>query len=114
MNIKKIQTKSGLRWEVRGRTGGRGSPELRRRFVRKEDAERYRTELLQSKLNGGSVVSSRQTLDEFGAEWWQRAEPHLALTTRDNYRGALKRHVLPRLGDVQLSRLTPPVVSRFK
>jgi integrase len=115
MTVKKIKTKSGVtKWEVRGRVGGRGSTELRRRFLRKDDAERWATEQMRSKQLGGVVVASRKTLDEYGGEWWERAERELAATTARNYEGVLRRHVLPRLSHVRLSSLNPPVVARFQ
>jgi integrase len=115
MTIKKIKAKDGeTRWEVRGRVGGRGTKAFRKRFLRKEDAERWATEQTRKKQLGGLIVTSNLTLDEYGAEWWSRTVPELAVSTARNYKGVLGRHVLPRLGDARLADLTPPVVSRFQ
>jgi integrase len=114
MTVKKVKTSAGDRWEVRGHTGGRGSKMVRRRFSRKEDAQRWATDKLREKQSGGVAEASRLTVDEYAAEWWARAEPHLALHSRINYSGALRRYVLPMLGHVRLSALTAPTVSRFK
>ena len=43
MKVRKVNTKDGARWEVRGRLGGRGSKSIRKRFLRKEDADRWAT-----------------------------------------------------------------------
>ena len=114
--IQKIQTGEGSRWEVRIRDGGRGSREIRRRFRRKEDAQRFETEAIRTKQLGQLLtpLTTRETLDEYAADWWERAQPQLALTSRINYKGALRRYVLPQLGHTQLTRLTPAAVSRFK
>jgi integrase len=114
--IRKIAGNGKPRWEVRLREGGRGSKSVRRRFLRKEDAERFEIELRRTKQLGGSFApfTTTQTLDEFAAQWWSRAEPRLALTTKASYIGSLQRYILPRLGATRLSALTPLMVNRFK
>jgi integrase len=115
MTLKKVTTGSGLtKWEVRGRLGGRGSPQVTKRFDRKEDAERFRTALLREKQTGGIVVFSRATLDEHAAGWWQRWQIGKAENSVRNYKGALKRYVLPKLGHVRLTALNPPRIARFR
>lgn len=83
---------------MRGRTGGRGSEEFRRRFIRKEDAERWLVEMMRTKQLGGVVLVSKLTLDEYRTEWWQRAERELAPATALNYKGVLKRGHVPSSG----------------
>jgi len=114
MKVRKVHTNEGARWEVRGRVGGRGSNAVRRRFVRKEDAQRWATEQMRSKQLGGIVTVSKLTLDEYGAEWWERAERELAPATLRSYKDILRRHILPRLRTVRLSNLNPPTVARFQ
>jgi integrase len=115
VTIKKVKTKSGaIKWEVSGRLGGRGSPQIRQRFDRKEDAERFRTSLLRDKQSGGIVSFSRTTLDQYAATWWERWQRDKAPNSIRNYRGALKRYVLPRLGPIRISGLTPPRAAQFR
>jgi integrase len=115
MTIKKVKTKRGeTRWEVSGRLGGRGSRQIRQRFTRKEDAERFLTELLRQKQAGGLVIFGRISLDEYAADWWPRWQRKKAPNTVNAYAGALKRYVLPRLGHVRLTALTPPVIAKFR
>src|SRR5439155_10577308 len=114
MKVRKVHTKDGARWEVRGRLGGRGSNAVRRRFVLKEDAQRWATEQMRSKQLGGIVTVSKLTLDEYGAEWWERAERELAPATLRGYKGVLRRHILPCLRTVRLANLNPPAVARFQ
>jgi integrase len=114
MSVRKLSTRKGARWEVRGRVGGRGSQSIRKRFLRKEDAERWATEQTRAKHLGGIVRASKLTVDEYGAEWWERAERDLAPATVRSYKGVLRRHVLPRLGTARLSNLNPPTVARFQ
>jgi integrase len=114
MNVRKVSIRTGVRWEVRGRVGGRGSKSVRKRFLRKEDAQRWATEQMRSKQLGGIVTVSKLTLDEYGAAWWERAERELAPATLRSYKGVLRRHILPRLGTVRISNLNPPTVARFQ
>jgi len=91
--------------------------EIRRRFVRKEDALKFEAETKMSRLldhDGTKALGTRITIDEFGDLWWDRTEAKLAATTRRNYEGALKRYILPKLGATTLSALTVPRVNRFK
>jgi integrase len=115
VTIKKIKTKGGpTKWEVSGRLGGRGSQQIRKRFDRKEDAERFRTSLLRDKQSGSVVLFSKTTLDECAAQWWARWQRDKAENTIKNYKGALKRYVLPRLGRLRITSLTPPRAARFR
>jgi len=115
VTIKKIKTKSGAaKWEVRGRVGGRDSKSFRKRFLRKDDAERWAVEQTRKRQLGGLIETSTLTLDEYGAAWWERAERELAPSTARSYKGVLRRHILPRLRHVRLSNLNPPTVSRFQ
>jgi len=74
---------------------------------------------VREKQAGGVALVSRVTLDEYAAEWWERwlrgedgtGRPENSVR---NYKGALRRYVLPRLGHVRLDVLSPAVVARFR
>lgn len=115
MTVKKIKTKRGeMKWEVNGRVGGRGSQQIRRRFDRKEDAERFRIELIREKQLGAVLAATRMTLDEYAAEWWTRWRRDRPENTIRNYRGSLNRYVLPRLGKIQIAKLKAPTVAQYR
>jgi hypothetical protein len=59
MTVRKVSTRTGVRWEVRGRVGGRGSKSIRKRFLRKEDAQRWATEQTRAKQLGSVIVESQ-------------------------------------------------------
>src|SRR4051812_9040859 len=62
-----------------------------------------------------SLDAGRQTLSEFAAEWWALdAGPNLERATLRSYASHWNCHVLPRLGHLQLRRITPDVVVRFR
>jgi integrase len=114
MTVKKVKTKRGAtKWEVTGRLGGRGSRQIRQRFDRKDDAQRFLTTLLREKQSGG-VLFSTTTLDEYAAEWWERWRRDKATNTVRNYTGALRRYVLPHLGNLRMAALTAPVAAKFR
>ncbi|MBM3676686.1 MAG: site-specific integrase, partial [Actinobacteria bacterium] len=58
---------------------------------------------------------TKQTLDEFAREWWERyATTELAPRTQKLYAQLWDRHILPRLGTQQLRQLTPNLVAGFQ
>ena len=116
--IEKRTLKTGRKiYRVRWRPGGRGSTFHSRVFDRREDAERFETEVRRRKQLGDLAYLERgkQTLDEFAREWWQRyASKELARTTQKRYAEVWDRHILKPLGDLQLRHLTPDVVAGFQ
>jgi integrase len=93
---------------------GRKSNGARRQLTRqgfptKREAERVLRELLH-KVDGHSYVSSDAvTLGTFLREEWLPAvrPPNLRAATWASYDAELRRHVIPRMGDVPLQQLTP-------
>lgn len=59
--------------------------------------------------------AGRTTLDEFARDEWapRYAIPNLSLKTRTVYGGVWDRYVGPRLGGIELRRLTPQVIDSF-
>ncbi len=115
--IEKRKLKSGRRvYRVRWREGGRGSRFNSRAFDRKEDADRFETEMRRQKQLGelADSAAGRETLDEWAREWFRtHAQPNLARMTVIYYAHAWDKHVLPRLGQYELRRITPAVVAQF-
>lgn len=115
--IEKRKLKNGRHvYRVRWREGGRGSKEHVRAFDRKEDAERFETEIRRRKQLGelASFEQGRQTLDEWAREWFRTyAQPILARSTLVYYAHAWDKYVLPNLGAYELRRITPEVVAAF-
>jgi integrase len=116
--IEKRTLKTGRKiYRVRWRPAGRGSTFHSRVFDRREDAERFETEVRRRKQLGdlAHLERGKQTLDEFAREWWQRyASKELARKTQNRYAELWDRHILKRLGGLQLRHLTPDVVAGFQ
>jgi integrase len=115
--IEKRKLQSGRHvYRVRWRESGRGSREHVRSFDRREDATRFETDLRRRKQLGElpETDTGRETLDEWAREWFEScAQPNLAGHTLAYYARAWDIHVLPRLGELEVRRLTPAVVAGF-
>jgi hypothetical protein len=115
MSVERVERKGGAVWRVRWRDEqGRARSKV---VGRKRDADAFDAEVVRRKrtgdldlLNGG-----RETLADFAEEWWRLyAVPNLASRTLRSYAGLWDRHVLPRLGSMRLSAISPEVVERFR
>jgi integrase len=86
-------------------------------FPRKEDAEAYEAKVKLAKRKGEleDLDAGRQSLEDFAEEWFRNyADPRLAATTLEHYRGLRDRYIIPRLGKLQLRRLKPETIQRFQ
>jgi len=63
----------------------------------------------------GELDQGRELLSDFAVEWWERYAKHnLDKKTRKTYASVWNRHLLPRVGHLQLRQITPAVVDRLK
>ena len=113
MSIHKRKHRSGSAWRVQWRdeTGRQRS----RTFTLKADAQAWDAKVKLAKRQGDLVAldAGRQALDEFVDEWWRLyAEVHLAPATLAGYRYLRDKHLLPRLGGIQLRAITPELLHR--
>ena len=101
------------KWVTRWREGDSNRS---RSFDRKRDAQAWDGEVRSRQRLGtlGLLDTGRQTLDDFAAEWWKLyAEPNLATRTQVSYAELWDRHVLPRIGGMELREVTPEVLEQF-
>jgi integrase len=96
-------------WAVRWREGGR---QTQRVIGRKRDAEAFDAEVKRRQRLGllATVDAGRQSLAEFGADWWRRRAGRLAAKTRTGYAGVWDAHILPSLGQFRLRDISPPLI----
>ena len=115
MSVERVERKDGsVVWRVRWRQAGRNRSKV---LGRRRDAEAFDAELRRRRRVGdlAALDAGKETLAEFGAEWWRLyAEPNLAPTTLRVYAMLWDTHVLPRLGSYQLRELTPALINRFR
>ena len=105
-----------VRWRVTVWTNGRGSERRIWTFDRKRDADVFEAQLRQRRAVGDlQLLPVDETLAELQADWLRYdALLNLQRRTLEDYAAVLDKHVLPRLGGVKLSQLTPQVVRRFR
>lgn len=115
MSVERLVRKDGsVVWRVRWRQGGRNRSKV---LGRKRDAEVFDAEVRRQKRTGEIALldAGKQPLWEFGEEWWRlHARPNLAPSTLQLYAMLWDTHILPRIGGLALTELTPEVVNRFR
>jgi len=115
VSVERAERKGKAVWRVRWRDEhGRARSKV---VGRKRDAEAFDAEVVRRKRTGDLdlLTGGKETLAEFAEEWWKLyAVPNLAPRTLRSYAGLWDRHVLPRLGSMPLSAITPEVVQRFR
>ena len=103
-------------WEVRWRDAG-GSQQLSRNFDRKRDAEAFERISADGGSSGPSSTATpaaRRSPTSHRSGGGSTPQARLAPKTQLVYADLWDRHVLPRLGGLQLRRITPEIVERFQ
>ena len=88
-----------------------------RTFDRERDARDFDAKVRVARRSDdlAALDAGKQPLTEFAAEWWEvYAATNLERRTLPSYASHWNRHVLPRLGALQLRRITPQVIARFR
>jgi len=115
MSVHRRKHPSGrIAWRVRWRDG---DAQRSRDFDRKRDAEAFDAEIRRRQRLGDLALldAGREPLADFAREWWRLyAEPNLARKTLQVYADLWDRHVLPRLGHIELRRITPELLEAFQ
>jgi integrase len=115
VSVERVERKGGAVWRVRWRDEqGRARSKV---VGRKRDADAFDAEVVRRKRTGDLdlLAGGRETLADCAEEWWKLyAVPNLASRTLRSYAGLWDRHVLPRLGSMRLSAISPEVVERFR
>ena len=63
--------------------------------------------------SGDFVKSNRITLGEYLTEAWLPLQHHLKPTTRSGYEWIVKTRIVPRIGAMELQKLTGPILNRL-
>jgi integrase len=113
--IRKIQRKGGTSYVITWREEDRR--QRSRSFNRRKDADAFEAKIKLAKRRGDldDIDAGKQRLRDYMAEWWRiDAEPRLAPKTLQLYSSWQRRHILPRLGHVELRKLTPEMIGSFQ
>jgi integrase len=87
-----------------------------RKYIYGKTRPRVATRLIQvqrSRLEGLAVGDDRQTVSQFISTWLQSVRPSLRPRTWERYEQLMRCHVLPQLGHIRLTRLTPQHLERL-
>nr|MBA2724997.1 hypothetical protein [Actinomycetota bacterium] len=109
-------TERNGRWEARyGFTNAAGKRLQRSAsFDKKTEARQWLTARLAEVADGQSADAGSITVGEYFEEWLgSLGMAELEAATISWYRSAVQSHIIPRLGRVKLSRLTPTMVEAF-
>jgi len=113
--VVRVKRKKGFAYRVRWRyaSGRWGS----RTFARKSDADAFDSKVKVEKRKGdlADLDAGKQRIEKFIAEWWKLdAEPRLAASTLNYYAWLRDKHILPRLGQLELRQVTAERLQRFQ
>ena len=112
MSTGHIRQRSPGSWEIRYRAGGKTKTETVRGG--KRDAQRRLRELLTLADQGRHPENpDRLTVAQWLVRWLGIVKPELAAQTHIGYETVVRVHVVPAIGDRQLSRLAPADIQNF-
>lgn len=102
-------------WEVRDTSDGRRRQHSKGGFRNKSAAQRHLSSVVGKVVDGAWAPDKPLTVAQLLLEHWLPAQRSRELrpATLDQYEGVVKNWVVPRLGAVRVSALTPKTVSDF-
>lgn len=103
--IEKRGNKFRVRWETKSSNNKRRYNE--ETFDTADDAKQYLKKIEYESSIGLVVSSTKMTVAEYLGHWLKLHGNALAPKTLASYQCEIKNHVIPNLGDIKLSRLTP-------
>jgi integrase len=86
-------------------------------FDRERDARDFKAKLRILRRSGELAIldAGRESLAAFASEWWQlEAIPNFERSTLKTYASHWNCHVLPRLGRMELRKVSPQVIAEFR
>ena len=107
-----IRKRGKQSWELTIDLGHDAKGKRRRKFVTlkgsKANADKKLRELLSAYDKGIPLITDKVTLSQWMSKWLaEYVVPNRRQMTKERYERAIKRHVLPELGQIQLAQLTP-------
>lgn len=107
-----IRERSKGRWEIRVELGQGPNGERKRKIVQfrgnKTEANKKLRELLTSLDKGIPVSTKKITLGQWLSKWMaEYIVPNKRQKTIERYEGLIQKHIIPDLGSLELTKLTP-------
>ena len=100
---------------IKYKSGGEPKTYSRKGFLTKKEAKQHEAEM-KIKLTNPSYApptasQRKMTVQEYMEEWLERhGEANLRPSTKASYRSHIKNHIIPSIGDVPLSQLSPAML----
>jgi len=94
-------------FEINYSEGGKYKKKKKRGFKTKKEAEAAMAEM-QNDLNKGTYIEPSKALySSFMADWLKDKQTKVKRRTLETYTGLVNNHILPFIGNIELSKLTP-------
>lgn len=82
-------------------------------FKTRREAEAELARIIAEYERGTLVLPSKMTVESFFRQWLDVHEEKLAFTTARQYRQIVEQHIIPAIGNLPLSSLTPMQIQKF-
>ncbi|GAA4703650.1 tyrosine-type recombinase/integrase [Brevibacillus fulvus] len=93
---------------------GKRKQKTKNGFKTKKDAEKACNELINQLNKGTYIEPSEKTIKEYIMEWMDiNAKQILRPSSYDNHLIVIEKHIIPELGSLKLSQLTPSHIQKF-
>ncbi|WP_255253206.1 N-terminal phage integrase SAM-like domain-containing protein [Brevibacillus laterosporus] len=94
-------------FEINYSEGGKYKKKKKRSFKTKKEAEAAMFEV-QNQLNKGTYIEpSKMLYSSFMEDWLKDKQTKVKKRTLETYSGLVNNHILPSLGEIEWSKLTP-------
>jgi len=81
---------------------------------RKRDAEKIMRKMIYEIENGTYIQPNKITVGEHLKHWLEGKKANIAPRTYESYEMIVKKHLIPSLGNINLSQLQPLAIERYK
>ncbi|MFW2490951.1 tyrosine-type recombinase/integrase [Clostridium chromiireducens] len=115
-NISSVQSKPNWRATVSlGYTNGKKNVERKQGFKTKKEAEAWVTEILSKRNKGFIAPTEGNTLfKDYILKWFDEYKSkHISINTRTNYKSRIDTHIVPKLGEYKLNKITNAIIQDF-
>jgi len=115
-SIKRIGSNSfRIRYELpRDENGKRRRASENVRAATDREAERILRQRITAAESGGYIAPTNESVSEFFDRWFEiYVRANVSARTEDGYRSKITAHALPAFGDVELQKLTAPMIQRL-
>lgn len=112
-NVTKIKNKYGFRVKLIF-SDGSDTTQQKGGFLTKREAEQVRTEVIGQLYSNTYVMYERVTVEEFLLFWLKEVmRPQMTDNSYVSYRNAIRKHIIPHLGNEKLTKLNRGKVQRL-